>query len=135
MSEKEKRDMLLTKELDTIIKAAEDYCWVILEEEEFDPAAINAIRRAAEELAYRRKYYDVMKDEVLFFPTVTRLIMTNTLMERAELYYYEEDDDAFPPEYSKALKTVCRESGLIKEDESTENDDYMEKLAQDVDLS
>ena len=125
--------MLLLKELDTVIKAAEDYCWSILEEE-FDPAAINAIRRAAEELAYKRKYYDVMKDEVLFFPTVTRLIMTNTLMERAELYYYEEDDDAFPPEYSKALKTVCRESGLVKDDESTENDDYMEKLAQDVDL-
>jgi len=96
--------------------------------------AIEAIRRAADELAYKRKYYDVMKDEVLFFPTVARLLMTNTLAERAELYYYEEEDP-FPPEYTKALKTVCRESGLVKDDESTENDVYMEKLAQDVELS
>ena len=133
MSEKEKRAVLLKIELETLIKATEDYCWEILEEE-FEPAAIKAIQRAAEELAYKRKYYDVMKDEVLFFPTVARLLMTNALTERAELYYYEEEDP-FPPAYSKALKTVCRESGLVKDDESTENDDYMEKLAQDVDPS
>jgi hypothetical protein len=141
MSEKEKRDIILQQELETIIKATEDYCWEVLEEE-FDPLAIEAIRRAAQELAYRRKFYDVMNDEFRLFPTVTRLIMTNTLTDRAASYYNDQEEeeedqeeDEFPPEYSKALKTVCRDNGLVKEDDSAENDDYMEKLAQDIDLS
>lgn len=133
MSEKEKRAQLLKEEIDTIIKAAEDYCWERLEEE-FEPDAIQAVRKAAEKLAYKRKYYDVMKDQVVFFPSVTRLVMTNTLAEAAEHYYFEEEEE-FPPEYNKALKTVCRDKGLVKEDDSPENDAYMEKLAQDVDLS
>jgi len=144
MSEKQKRENLLKAELEIIIKATEDYCWDVLEEE-FDSEAIEAIRRAAEELAYKRKYYDTMKDEIIFCPTVTRLLMTNTLTERAAFYYFDNDNDAgdnnsdggeeFPPEYSKALKTVCREKGLVNEDDSLENDEYMDKLAQDIDLS
>ncbi len=133
MSEQEKRESILRGELDQIIAGTKDYCWDILEEE-LDPQAIAAIREAAFELAYRRKYYDVMKDELIYFPSVTRLLMTNTLQERAEKFYYEEDDE-FPPEYSKALKTVCRDKGFVKDEDSAENDEYMEKLAQDVDLS
>lgn len=139
MSVKEQRESILKEELEKILEATQDYCWNVLEEE-MDPQAIDAVRRAAEELAYRRQYYDVMKDTVIYFPTVTRLIMTNRIQERAEKYHYETDDDeeeaeSFPPEYSKALKTVCREQGLVKEEDTVENDEYMEKLAQDVDLS
>ena len=133
MTEKEKRESILKEELEKIVEATQDYCWNVLEEE-MDPEAIEAIRRAAQELSYQLKYYDVMKDTVIYFPTVTRLIMTNTLQDRAEKYYYEEEE-GFPPEYAKALKTVCREQGLVKEEDSVENDEYMEKLAQDVDLS
>ena len=133
MTDQEKRASLLQDELEKIVEATQDYCWNVLEEE-MDPQAIEAVRRAAQELAYQRKYYDVMKDAVIYFPSVTRLIMTNTLQDRAEKYYYE-DEESFPPEYTKALKTVCREQGLVKEEDSVENDDYMEKLAQDVDPS
>lgn len=133
MSEKEKREFFLKEELEKIIEVTKDYCWDTLEEE-LDPEVIEAVRKAAHELAYKRKYYDVMKDEFIYFPTITRLIMTNTLQDRAEQYYYEEEDE-FPPEYSKALKTVCREKGFVVDDDSAENDEYMEKLAQDVDLS
>jgi hypothetical protein len=133
MSDKEKRATILQEELEIIIKAAEDYCLGFLEEE-FEPQAIEAIRQAAQELAYTRKYYDVRNDEIIFFPTVARLVMTNVLSDRAESYYYEEEDE-FPPEYSKALKTVCRDKGLINDEDSIENDEYREKLAQDVDLS
>ena len=132
-SDKEKRDQLLKEELDKIIALTQDYCWEALEEE-LEQEAVEAIRKAAQQLAYRRKYYDVMKDQVVFFPTVTRLLMTNVLQEKAEEYYYD-DDDEFPPEYAKAFKTVCREKGLVKESDSQENDEYMEKLAQDLDLS
>ena len=75
-----------------------------------------------------------MTDTVVYFPSVTRLLMTNKLQEKAEQYYYE-DEDEFPAEYSKAFKTVCREKGFVSPEDSAENDDYMEKLAQDIDLS
>lgn len=133
MSDKEKRDAMLKEELEKIISLTQDYCWEALEEE-FEPEAVDAVRKAAHELAYKRKYFDVMKDFVIFFPTVTRLIMTNALQEKAEDFYFEEDDE-FPPEYAKALKTVCREKGFVKERDNAENDEYMEKLAQDMDLS
>jgi hypothetical protein len=133
MSEKEKRELMLKEELDKIIVATQDYCWDALEEE-LEPQAVDAVRQAAQELAYKRKYYDVMKDAIVYFPSITRLLMTNNLQEKADRYYYEEEDE-FPPEYSKAFKTVCREKGFVKAEDSAENDDYMEKLGQDVDLS
>jgi len=135
MSEKEKRESMLNEELEKILPATEDYCWDVLEEA-FEPRAKDAVQKAARELAYKRKYYDVLKDTVVYFPSVTRLIMTNTLQGKAgETYYYYEGDEEFPPEYSKALKTVCRDQGLVQAEDSAENDEYMEKLAQDVDLS
>lgn len=133
MSETEKRETMLQEELDKIIVATQDYCWEALEEE-LEPEAVEAVRQAAHDLAYKRKYYDVMNDTVVYFPSVTRLLMTNTLQEKAEQHYHEEEDK-FPPEYSKAFKTVCREKAFVKADDSAENDEYMEKLAQDVDLS
>ena len=104
-------------------------------EEDFEKEAIEAISKASQTLAYKRKYYDVMKDKVVYFPTVARLIMTNILQEEAEKVYYDDGDD-FPPEYSKALRTVCREKGHAgdPDEENAENDAYMEKLAEDMDI-
>eukprot|EP00934_Nitzschia_sp_Nitz4_P009322 Nitzschia sp. Nitz4//scaffold134_size62860//33645//34049//NITZ4_006328-RA/size62860-processed-gene-0.33-mRNA-1//1//CDS//3329535496//9312//frame0 len=134
MSEKEKRDAMIKEEFDKIIKDTEDYCWEALEEE-FEPEAIRCLEVAAQELAYKRKYYDVVKDQIIYFPSVSRLIMTNTLQEGAEKHYYEEEDE-FPAEYAKALKTVCREKGHAGDPdvENAENDAYMEKLGLDVEL-
>ena len=86
-------------------------------------------------LAYVKKYYDVMKDEIVMFPSVSKLILKNDLTIEAENYYYEEDDE-FPPEYSKALKTVVRSAAKTEEETEIdeENDAYIEKLATDVDI-
>lgn len=133
-SEKEKRRAMIEEELDKVIKATQEYVEVNLEEE-FEAEAIEALQKAARQLAYTKKFYDVMKDDIVFFPSVQTLIMKNSLQDEAEKYYWEEEDE-FPPEYSKALKTVVREQGYRFDDDdgNGDNDAYMEKLAQDVDL-
>ena len=102
--EKEKRKQMIAKELETILQATETYCLELLEEE-FEDEASKAITKAAYELAYRKKYYDVIKDEIIFFPSVAKLVMKGDLQEGAEAHYWEEEDE-FPLEYSKALKSV-----------------------------
>ena len=133
-SEKEKRRAMIEEELDKVIKATQEYVEVNLEEE-FEAEAIEALQKAARQLAYTKKFYDVMKDDIVFFPSVQTLIMKNSLQDEAEKYYWEEEDE-FPPEYSKALKTVVREQGYRFDDDDGNGDNYayMEKLAQDVDL-
>lgn len=86
-------------------------------------------------MAYVKKYYDVMKDEIVMFPSVSKLILKNDLTIEAENYYYEEDDE-FPPEYAKALKTVVRSAAKTEEETEIdeENDAYIEKLATDVEI-
>ena len=134
MADKELREKLINDELERIIADTNDYCWEVLEEE-FEKEASEAISKASQVLAYKRKYYDVMKDKVVYFPTIARLIMTNTLQEEAEKVYYD-DGDEFPPEYAKALRTVCRDKGHAgdPDEENAENDAYMEKLAEDMDI-
>lgn len=135
MSEKEKRKTMIEDEFASIIKDTQEYVEEYLEED-MEPEAMEACKKAAGQLAYRKKYYDVMKDQIVYFPSVARLIMKNDLQEEAEKHYYD-DEDEFPPEYSKALKTVVREKGYYKESDNdggdgVDNDEYMEKLAQDV---
>ena len=65
---------------------------------------------------------------------ITRITIAQLKQMEAELHYWEEEDE-FPSEYAKALKTVVREKGHLKEgDEDAENDAYMEKLAQNVEV-
>jgi hypothetical protein len=136
-SDKEQRKVLIAQELERIFiiqgGGVHEYVQEYLEEDEFEAEAITALTKAANELAYVKKYYDVMKDEMIMFPSVPKLIMTNSLQDGAEKYYWEEDDE-FPMEYSKCLKTVVRDQGYKEDDENADNDAYMEKIAQDVEL-
>lgn len=86
-------------------------------------------------LAYVKKFYDVMKDEIVFFPSVGKLIINGDLTEEAENHYYEEEDE-WPLEYTKALKTVVRSAAKTEEETEVdaENDAYMIKLATDVEI-
>ncbi|CAJ1945976.1 unnamed protein product [Cylindrotheca closterium] len=133
-SEKEKRTKMIEKEFDQIIDEADKFCLEFLEED-MDPEAVNALRKAANKLAYVKKYYDVMKDEIVFFPSVGKLILKGDLTEEAENDYYEEEDE-WPLEYTKALKTVVRSAAKTEEETEVdgENDAYMEKLATDVEI-
>ena len=108
LSDKERRKVLIEDELDKIIKGAHGYVQEYLEEDEFESEAIDAITKAANLLAYRRKYFDVMTDQIILFPSIPKLIMKNALQDEAEKYYWEEEDE-FPLEYSKCLKTVVKE--------------------------
>jgi hypothetical protein len=128
-NEKEKRMIMIEEEIDKILKDTQVWVEKFLEED-FEKEAMDALRTAAKTLAYRKKYYDLSKDEIIYFPSVARLIMKNALQDEAETCYWEEEDE-FPLEYSKALKTVVREQGLYKEEEEGD-DEYMDKLAQDV---
>jgi hypothetical protein len=130
-NEKDKRMTMIEEEVDKILKETQLWVEKYLEED-FEKEAMDALRTAAKTLAYRKKYYDVTKDEIVYFPSISRLIMKNALQDEAETCYWEEEDE-FPLEYSKALKTVVREQGLYEEDEEG-NDEYMSKLAQDVDI-
>jgi hypothetical protein len=132
--EKEKRVTMIKEEMDEIIKDADAFCLKHLEED-MEEEAIEALNKAAMKLAYTKKYYDVMKDEIVFFPSVSKLIMKGDLTEEAEKHYYDEEDE-WPLEYTKALKTVVREASKNEEDTEVdaENDAYIEKLATDVEI-
>ena len=137
MSEREKRNAMIAEEMDWIIKGTKEFVWEHLEED-FEEEAVEALHKAASELAYRKKYYDVCRDEIIYFPSVSRLILRADLTEEAERHYYDEQDE-WPLEYTKALKTVVREnapkdSPSAADDDEEGDEEYMEKLATDVDL-
>ena len=106
--EKEHRKTLIADEMESILEGTKDFVYEHYEEEEFDPVAIDALYKAANLLAYRKKYYNVMKDEIVYFPSVSRLILNADLMEEAEKHYYDEEDE-WPIEYTKALKPYVGE--------------------------
>ena len=147
--EKQVRINKITNEFDLIVK---EFNGLLLDNEydELEDDEIVALRTSALKLAYTKKYYDVSKDEIIYFPSISKLIMKGTLVQDAEKQYYyggedEEDDEEdegneFPTHYSKLLKTAVttifpKEVGRNGGDgEEEDNDEYMEKLAMDVEI-
>jgi hypothetical protein len=127
LSEKAKRKVMIKEELAKIIKETEENELG----EEIEPEALGALKKAALKVAYRKKYYDVFKDEFIYFPTVTATLMNYALIEEAEKYYYDEDDE-FPMSYSAALRSVAGMGAADNDDDADE--DYMKRLAMDVDI-
>jgi hypothetical protein len=134
MSEKEQRMKMLVEELDKITKEFQALC----DENEIDveDEAIEALKTAAMKLAYVKKYYDVMKDEIIFFPSISKLIMNAELMEEAETHYFDEGDE-FPIQYTKMLKNAVMVVNPLQEgseEQGHDSDEYMAKLGMDVEL-
>ena len=102
-------------------------------EEEMEKQAYEALEKAALVVCYRKKYYDVMNDEFIHFPTVSKTIISYALMEEAEKYYYEEDDE-FPMDYSAALRSVVTTNMIGDDNNDDIDEEYMAKLALDVDI-
>ena len=97
-------------------------------EEDFEPEAVTALQTAANNLAYLKKYYDVIADKVIYFPSVTKLLVNYSLLEEAEKFYFDEEDE-FPMDYSAALRTIaCAKL----DDENDVDEEYMGPLASDV---
>jgi uncharacterized membrane protein YobD (UPF0266 family) len=122
-AESKMRKMMIEEELEKIITQTQENEL----EEPFEPEALLALRKAAMEIAYLKKYYDVMKDKLIYFPSVTMTLVNYSLIEEAEKYYFDEEDE-FPMEYSAALRSVA----MMADDEDDVDEEYMEKLAMDV---
>ncbi|CAJ1966451.1 unnamed protein product [Cylindrotheca closterium] len=137
VSEAAKRQNMIDTELNGMIKEmmdSEDF----EEEDEMEPESYEAIMKAAKEICYTRKIYDVSADKIVFFPSITKTIVNMDLFEKAEEYYYDEGDE-FPMEYSMGLRNVAFEKleaeGDGDDDEEEMDDDMMERLSMAVQLT
>jgi hypothetical protein len=116
---KEQRASMIDSEMKVLIDAARDFCFEHLDDD-MDEEAVKALTTAAYILAYRNQYYDVLKDKMVYYPSCRRLVLTKDILDEAEKHYYDEDDE-FPPEYSKAVRTVV----FDEIQKSNENDNNM----------
>lgn len=126
-TEKERRTRTIREGLTKIVQLTES------EElgEEIEPEAVVALEKAAMVLCLRKKYYDVMKDELIYFPTVNKAVFSGDLIEEAEKFYYDEEDE-FPLVYSAALRSIA--TSIMSEEELDLDEDYMRMLALDVEI-
>ena len=131
---KEELDSLIKETIETELEEPSPEDEEDEEYEIFEQVAIDALHTAANNLAYKKMYYDVMNDNIIFFPSVTKLIVNFELIEEAEKYYYDEEDE-FPMMYSAALRSVAT-MRLINDgghnNDQDHDEEYMEKLAIDV---
>ena len=72
-----------------------------------------------------------MKDEVIYFPSVSKTLADYSLLEEAEKHYYEEEDE-YPQDLSVGIRSVATMEMAEADDDMDE--DYMLALAQDVEL-
>eukprot|EP00980_Cylindrotheca_fusiformis_P021639 scaffold8505_cov130-Cylindrotheca_fusiformis.AAC.5 len=133
-SEAEMRQQMISKELDYLIEKmmeTED----MAEEEEVEPESLEALKKAANNLCYLRKYYDVSNDKIIYFPSLIKTIINYSLLEEAEKFYFEEEDE-FPSDYSIALRSVAFEKEEAEGDEGDNgmDDELMERLSMSVQL-
>ena len=129
IAERKLRKKLIDDELNKIIKETEETEL----EEPFEPEAIEALKKAAKKVTYLKKFYDVMKDDFIYFPDVTSTISNYDLLEEAEKHYFDEDDE-FPPLYSGALRSVALQAIANKGEDEDLDLEYMEPLSMDMDL-
>ena len=128
LSEKEVRLRRIKNDLERVIKDAE----VNHLDGKIEVEAIDALGRAANEIVFIKKYYDVDTDMFKYFPSVKKTILNCSLMERAEDFYFDGMQD-FPLDYSSALKAAAARfrTDFIEVDEL---DDYVINMAVDVDI-
>ncbi|KAL3934448.1 MAG: hypothetical protein SGBAC_009837, partial [Bacillariaceae sp.] len=100
-------------------------------ESDIEPEAQTALVRAAKEICYARKYYDVSKDEIIYFPNLVKTVINNSLFELADQYYHDENEE-FPEEYSMGLRKVAfakmAEGGFDYDDSDGEEEELDDKL-------
>ena len=66
----------------------------------------------------------------MYFPSILRAIVDYTLIEEAEKHYYEEEDE-FPIIYAAVLRAEASNQ-LTEHDDGRPDEDYMARLASDV---
>lgn len=129
-SDAERRKKMIEDELEQLIKDANEK--ELNEDDPFDEDSVEALKKGAMKICYLKKYYDVMKDELIYFPSVTRTAMDYRLIEAAETFYFEEEDE-YPPDLTSALRSVAT-AVIMKEEDDDFDEEYMNVLAQDVEV-
>lgn len=129
-SDAEKRKIMIEEELQRLVKQTNET--ELSEENPFDDDSLEALKKAAMKICYVRKFYNVMKDDFVYFPSVARTALDYRLIEEAEKLYFEEEDE-YPMDLSSGLRSVA--VAIITEEEDDDMDeDYMNAVAQDVEL-
>lgn len=133
LSESERRSQMIQEELNEIVQEA-----VLELEEELEQEALDALKIAAKKITYLKRYYDVLNDKIIYFPSVAKTIINYALFEEAEKYYYYKDDE-FPMDYSLSLRTVVFDKLEEQENDEDHNDtideEVMERLATNVEFT
>jgi len=129
-SDAEKRKLMIEAELDKLIKKANEE--ELDPEEPFDDDSIEALNKAAMKICYVKQYYDVMKDELIMFPSVAKTIIDYRLTDEAEKHYFEEEDE-YPIELTGAIREVAFKVHAEEEDEDFD-EEYHSTFAQDVEF-
>jgi hypothetical protein len=91
----------------------------------------SCLKKVVMKLTYTKKFYDVFKDEFIYFPTISHTMLDYTVFEEAEALYGEESN-VLPIQYVAALRSAadydifkyCADLDIA----------YMENLAADVDV-
>ena len=116
------RKNMIEEEISKYCKLAEEQ---ELEKEMRDEGK-TALKIAAYKLAYRKKYYDMTKDEFRLFPSVLNCLAHHEIYEEAEKYFYDPEDE-FPLKYIAALREIALANGGAEA-----NDGISEEMAQEV---
>mmetsp|Transcript_19751 Transcript_19751/g.40649 ORF Transcript_19751/g.40649 Transcript_19751/m.40649 type:complete len:482 (+) Transcript_19751:66-1511(+) len=127
-SEAEKRKTMIEEEVKSIVKEADEK--ELRADKPFDDDSIEALMKGAMEVCYRKKYYDVMNDNLIFFPSVMRAALDYRLMEEAEKFYFSEDDE-YPSDLCRALRNVAFEIITENGDDDDYDEKYMTPLSMD----
>ena len=124
---------MIQEELNEIVQEA-----VLELEKELEQEALDALKIAAKKITYLKRYYDVLNDKIIYFPSVAKTIINYALFEEAEKYYYYEDDE-FPMDYSLSLRTVVFDKLEEQENDEDHHDTIdeavMERLATNVEFT
>ena len=95
------REMLIEFDVDR-------YCKIAGEEQQDKPMrdeGVKALKIGADKVAYKKKFYDSTKDEMIIFPTMAECLAGADVYEEAEKYYYDPEDE-YPLKYTAALRDI-----------------------------
>ncbi|KAL3942035.1 MAG: hypothetical protein SGBAC_003696 [Bacillariaceae sp.] len=84
-------------------------------DKEMREEGVNAVIKAANKMAYKKKWRDEVQAKWVVFPSIKALLVRTEVYEEAEKYYYDPEDE-FPLKYISALKEVAIIDGGFDED-------------------
>jgi hypothetical protein len=125
------RQKMIHEELTAILKEVEEQEL----DEEMEKESVDALKVAANNICYLKRYYDPINDKLIVFPSVAKTIVDYSLMDEAEKHYWEEEDE-FPIEYSAALRSIATENYEEEQgDDVGHDDDMMDRLSMNLVLT